>query len=123
VSSTGSLLAGIGEKGIRFCTGQLPGPRTDDIMLDIQFEIGGRKLDPCFIGDSIEKAMLLYVARLMRKKFGAIRVTDSEEPPRVLITGKDVGHLRYELAGPESVLNQVGDRAGAIRHEEITVTA
>ena len=92
-------------------------------MLDIYFEIGGRKLDPCFIGDSIEKATLLYVARMMRKKFGNIRVPDREDSLRVLISGDDVEHLRYELDGPESVLDQIGDRAGIIVRDEITLVA
>ena len=92
-------------------------------MLDIQFEIGGRKLDPCFIGDCIEKSTLLYVARIMRKKFGMIRVPDREDPLRVLIFGDDVEHLHYELNGPPSVLARVKDKAGVIRREEYVITA
>lgn len=92
-------------------------------MLDIQFEIGGRKLDPCFIGDSVEKVTLLYVARLMRKKFSMIRVSDREDPLRVLIKGEDVDHLHYELDGPQSVLDQVRDKTGANKREEIVLTS
>ena len=91
-------------------------------MLDIQFEIGGRKLDPCFIGDSVEKATLLYVARLMRKKFSAIRVSDREDPLRVLIKGEDVEHLHYELEGSPSVLDQVRKKVGTIQREEIILS-
>ena len=93
------------------------------MVLDIQFEIGGRKLDPCFIGDSVEKATLLYVARLMRKKFSKIRISDREDPLRVLIKGEDVDHLYYELDGSQSVLDQVKDKIGANQREDIVLTS
>ena len=92
------------------------------MMLEIQFEIGGRKLDPCFIGDSVEKATLLYVARLIRKKFSAIRVSDREDPLRVLIKGEDVDHLHFELEGSQSILEQVRDKTGASQREDIVLT-
>ena len=92
------------------------------MMLEIQFEIGGRKLDPCFIGDSVEKATLLYVARLIRKKFSAIRVSDREDPLRVLIKGEDVDHLHFELEGSQSILQQVRDKTGASQREDIVLT-
>ena len=95
----------------------------DLIMLDIQFEIGGRKLDPCFIGDSVEKTTLLYVARLLRKKFSAIYVPDREDPLRVVIKGEDVQHLHYELDGPQSVMQQVREKLGDVKHEEILLPA
>ena len=93
------------------------------MILEIQFEIGGRKLDPCFIGDSVEKATLLYVARLMRKKFSAIRVSDREDPLRVLIKGEDVDHLHFELEGSQSILDQVKNKTGANQREDIVLTA
>lgn len=90
-------------------------------MLDIQFEIGGRKLDPCFIADSVKKATLLYVARLMRKKFSVIQNPDYEDPLTVLIKGEDVDHLYYELAGPQSVLDQVRKKIGVRQCDEIVL--
>ena len=92
------------------------------MILEIQFEIGGRKLDPCFIGDSVETATLLYVARLMRKKFSAIRIPDREDPLRVLIKGEDVDHLHFELEGSQSILDQVKDKTGASQREDIVLT-
>ena len=92
------------------------------MILELQFEIGGRKLDPCFIGDSVEKATLLYVARLIRKKFSAIRVSDREDPLKVLIKGEDVDHLHFELEGSQSILDQVKDKTGASQREDIVLT-
>ena len=91
-------------------------------MLDIRFEIGGRKLDPCFIGDSIEKATLLHVARDVRRRFSIISVTDREDPLKVLIKGDDVDHLHYELDGPPTVLDQVREKMGLIMHGKLPIT-
>ena len=91
-------------------------------MLDIRFEIGGRKLDPCFIGDSIEKATLLHVARDVRRRFSIIRVTDREDPLKVLIKGDDIDHLHYELDGPPTVLDQVREKLGLIMHGKLPIT-
>jgi len=90
-------------------------------MLDISFEIGGRKLDPCFIGDGIEKATLLHVLRDVRRKFSIIRVPDREDPLKVLIKGDDVDHLHYELDGSNTVLEQVRDKMGIIPHRKIPI--
>ncbi len=92
-------------------------------MLDIRFEIGGRRLDPCFIGDSEMKATLLWVARQIRNRFAAVRIPDRQDPLRVLVKGEDIDHLHYELDGPESVLRQVEERFGAIRSERIVLGA
>lgn len=91
-------------------------------MLDIRFEIGGCKLDPCFIGDSIEKATLLHVARDVRRRFSIISVTDREDPLKVLIKGDDVDHLHYELDGPPTVLDQVRKKLGLIMHGKLPIT-
>lgn len=120
MSSTGSLLARIGRKGTRL--GARPAGPEDFALLDIRFEIGGRKLDPCFIGDSIEKATLLHVARDVRRKFSGIRVPDREDPLKVLIKGDDIDHLHYELEGPSTVLEQVREKMGIILHGKLPIT-
>lgn len=91
------------------------------LMLDIRFEIGGRKLDPCFIGDSIEKATLLHVARHVRRTFSTIRVSDREDPLKVLIKGDDIDHLHYELDGSRTVLDQVREKMGIVPHGKLPI--
>lgn len=90
-------------------------------MLDIQFEVAGRKLDPCFIGDSLQKAVLLRAARQVKRKFSDIRIPDRHDPLRILITGDDVEHLRYELSGSPEVLDLVKEQHGHVRNEIIEV--
>lgn len=83
-------------------------------MLDIRFEIAGRKLDPCFVGDSVQKATLLHAYHYIKQKFRPIRIPDSEQPLRVLISGEDVAHLRWELDGSQEILRQVREKLGDV---------
>lgn len=92
-------------------------------MLEIHFEVGGRKLDPCFIGDSMQKAMLLRAARQVKQKFADIRIPDRQDPLRILIKGQDVHNLRYELYGSPEVLELVKQQHGHIRNELIELAA
>lgn len=88
-------------------------------MLEIHYEVGGRKLDPCFIGDSILKAVLLRAARQVKKKFSDIRIPDRQDPLRILIKGQDMHNLRYELDGSPEVLELVKQLHGHTRNEII----
>ena len=81
-------------------------------MLDIQFQIAGRRLEPCFIGDGPEKVALLRIADQIRQKFRAIRIPDREDPLQVIVRGEDMEHLYCELQGSRSVLQQVQDTMG-----------
>jgi len=92
-------------------------------MLDIRFEIAGRKLDPCFVGDSVQKATLLHAYHLIKQKFRPIQIPDKDQPLRVLISGDDVAHLRWELDGSQETLQQVRDKLGDVESGQIYVAA
>lgn len=92
-------------------------------MLEIHYEVGGRKLDPCFIGDSILKAVLLRAARQVKRKFADIRIPDRQDPLRILIKGQDVNHLHYELHGSPEVLEMVQQQHGHTKTEQIELAA
>lgn len=92
-------------------------------MLEIHFEVGGRKLDPCFIGDSVQKAVLLHAARQVKQKFADIRIPDSHDPLRILIKGRDFDHLGYELHGSPEVLELVRQQHGHTRNDVIDLAA
>lgn len=92
-------------------------------MLEIHFEVGGRKLEPCFIGDSAKKAALLRAARQVKRKFADIRIPDCHDPLRILITGRDVNNLRYELHGSPEVLEMVRQQHGHARNDIIDLAA
>lgn len=92
-------------------------------MLEIHFELAGKKLDPCFIGDSVQKALLLRAARQVKDKFADIHIPDSEYPLRILIKGEDINHLHYELHGAPETLARVQQQHGHTRTEPINLAA
>lgn len=92
-------------------------------MLEIHFEVGGKKLDPCFIGDSVQKALLLRAARQVKDKFADIHIPDREHPLRILIKGHDINHLRYELHGSPETLARVKQQHGHTRTAPIDLAA
>lgn len=92
-------------------------------MLEIHFEVGGRKLDPCFIGDSMTRAVLLRAARQVKRRFADIRIPDSCDPLRILITGRDINNLKYELYGSPEVLDLVRRQHGHTRNSLIDLAA
>lgn len=92
-------------------------------MLDIRFEIAGRKVDPCFVGDSVQKATLLHAYHVIKQKFRPIRIPDSEQPLRVLISGEDVTHLRWELDGSQEILRQVREKLGDVESGQLYAAA
>lgn len=76
-------------------------------MAKVSFEIGGRKLDPCFVGNPLEKAMLLYLARQIRRRIGALRDPMTGKALSVLIKGDDFEHLYYEVDGSQDIVERV----------------
>ncbi|MDZ7842765.1 MAG: hypothetical protein U5R46_18365 [Gammaproteobacteria bacterium] len=92
-------------------------------MVEIHFEVGGKKLDPCFIGDSVTKAVLLRAARQVKRKFADIRIPDSHDALRILIKGRDINNLKYELHGSPEVLDLVRQQHGHARNDLIDLAA
>jgi hypothetical protein len=76
-------------------------------MAKVSFEIGGRKLDPCFVGNPMEKAMLLYLARRIRRRIGALRDPLTGKAPSILVKGDDFEHLSYEVDGSQHIVERV----------------
>lgn len=92
-------------------------------MLEIHFEVDGRKLDPCFIGDSVTKAVLLRAARQVKQRFADIHIPDSCDSLRILIKGRDLNNLKYELYGSPEVMELVRQQHGHTRNNLIDVAA
>ncbi len=76
-------------------------------MAKVSFEIGGRKLDPCFVGNPMEKAMLLYLTRKIRRRIGALRDPLTGKVPHILVKGDDFEHFYYEVDGSQDIVEQV----------------
>ena len=55
----------------------------------------------------MEKAMLLYVARQVRRRVGELRDPSTGKSPRILVKGDDFEHLSYEVDGPQHIVERV----------------
>jgi len=64
-------------------------------MIDITFEINGRKVDPNLIGDALERALFKQVRGNLAKKIAAVRDPDTGERPRLTVRGHSLGILQW----------------------------
>ncbi len=51
--------------------------------------------------------MLLYLARRIRRRVGALRDPLTGKAPRILVKGDDFEHLSYEVDGSQHIVEQV----------------
>jgi len=68
-------------------------------MIDISFEINGKKLKPNNIADELESAMLQEFAESVKKAVGSIRCSEHNQAPKVLLKGKSFDNLSIEVSG------------------------
>jgi len=79
-------------------------------MIDVRFEIGGRRVDPQNIGDALEAMVLQNIAKQIREKVSGIRHPVTGEAPVVLVRGTDLEHLSFEVSGSEELVRLVSER-------------
>lgn len=68
-------------------------------MIDITFEIGGRKVNPNHIGNVIEKAVLQQVAENIKKSLSSVRCAEHGQTPKVKVKGSSLDKLSFEVEG------------------------
>ncbi len=76
-------------------------------MIDLKFEINGRKVSPDKFADAFEKAAFEAVKANIRKKLRTIKSPSTGVRPKVLIKGKNLKSLSFEVSGPEEVIAEV----------------
>lgn len=77
-------------------------------MLNISFEIGGRKIDPKNIASVLEAAVLKQVESSIRSSVGSIRCREHGQQPRILVKGRGLKDLSFDVSGCcESLINDV----------------
>lgn len=83
-------------------------------MIDIHFEIGGRRVDPKNMRDALEAAMLSAVQDGLRKKVGACRCPEHGQYPKLMAKGRSLDKLNFEVSGCcEKVIDEVKRKLGA----------
>ncbi len=68
-------------------------------MLDISFELNGRKVSPNNISDALEAAMLTSVKESITQSVGSIRCTEHGERPKIKAKGRNIDSLSLEVTG------------------------
>lgn len=68
-------------------------------MIDIRFEVNGRRVDPRNIGNVLEAAVLQAATSEIQKKVGACRCPEHGEAPKMIGKGRSVDKLNFEISG------------------------
>lgn len=68
-------------------------------MIDISFEINGRKVNPNSVADAFEKAILVGVTSSIKDSVGSVRCSMHGSSPRITCKGRDLNNLSFEVSG------------------------
>lgn len=77
-------------------------------MIDISFEINGRKVSPRNVGDTLESAMLQSIQDSISKAVGSARCPEHGHKPKIKVKGRNLDSLKFEVSGCcDSLIEQV----------------
>lgn len=79
-------------------------------MIDISFEINGRKVNPNQISNVLEKAIVQELQNKLKREIGSIRDSKSGERPRLKVKGNNINNLSIEVEGSPDVIETVTSR-------------
>jgi hypothetical protein len=66
-------------------------------LIDISFEINGRKVSPNKVGDVLEKAALENIQSSIKKAVGSLRCPMHNRAPRIVAKGRSIDKLNFEV--------------------------
>ena len=68
-------------------------------MVQVEFRIGGRIVEPSQSRDSLERATLQAIVTSLRARVGSLPCPEHREEVTILATGPSVNSLSFELSG------------------------
>ena len=68
-------------------------------MIDMSFEINGRKVSANNIGNALESAMLDSIKKSLSQTIGSIRCTEHGKKPTIKAKGCSIDSLSLEISG------------------------
>jgi len=68
-------------------------------MIDISFEINGRKVSPRNMGNALESALLQSVQESITKAIGSTRCPEHGQKPKINVKGRKLDSLNFEVSG------------------------
>lgn len=88
------ILYGLPQRPIPF-----PENHMEPNMIDLKFEINGRRVDPRNMKDTLEAAVMDAVSKQIRQKIGSCRCSTHGKAPSVVAKGRDLGTLSFQVNG------------------------
>lgn len=68
-------------------------------MIQIFFEIGGRRIDPNQIGNVLEKMVLQQVAENIKQSLASVCCREHGQMPNIKVKGRNFNSLSFEVEG------------------------
>ncbi|MDD4976701.1 MAG: hypothetical protein PHY93_20265 [Bacteriovorax sp.] len=68
-------------------------------MIDISYEIGGKKINPNNLKDALERAVVAAVTDGIKKKIKSTRCLDHNGSARIKVKGRSLSDLSMEVSG------------------------
>jgi len=68
-------------------------------MIEISYEINGRKVNPRNMKDALESAVLESVADSVKKDIGSLICSEHGKAPKIKIKGRNLDNLSFEISG------------------------
>lgn len=84
-------------------------------MIDISFEINGRKVNPNQMSNVLEKAVVQELKDKLSREIDSIRDPKTGQRPRLKVKGHNLNHLSIEVEGSPDVIEMVNKRLNKMR--------
>jgi len=68
-------------------------------VIDINFEINGRKVSPRNMGNALESALLQSVQESITRSVGSAQCPEHGQRPKIKVKGRNIDSLSFEVAG------------------------
>lgn len=68
-------------------------------MVDISFEIGGEFVEPDNMKDVLDITFMKHIRESIEKSLAGIRCPMHDLPPAIIVKGKNLDDLHYEISG------------------------
>jgi hypothetical protein len=82
-------------------------------MIDISFEINGRKVHPNRIADALERAVFESVRDDLVRKVGSVRDPETGARPKLRVVGWSLKDLSINIEGSPALIEEVKRRLGS----------
>lgn len=68
-------------------------------MIDVSFEINGKKVSPGNMGNALESTLLQSVQESITKSVGSARCPEHGQRPKIKVKGRNLNSLSFEVSG------------------------